>query len=815
MLIQEADEVRRAVADPPPAAPDGPAGTPSPSERVPDAITLAGGLLCAAVGLAVIVAWLVRVTAVLRFGSQNPMVFNTALAFVLTGVALIALARRHPRAMLAAGLFDTVLGVLVLAEYAFGHGLGIDQLFVKAYVTGAHAVPGRMAVNTAVCLTLAGVGLLMWGPWRPRRRPVVLAAAASVIAGVAVQATFGYATGNPAAYGWTHVTPMAFLTAVTTLVLALALLSAAWRDSRAHHARLPRWLPMPAGALALGLGVWLVIDGRAVSGGRISAGTFTIGASVLGLVMAGLVALVVWLAQRAEGRGRVAQEGEHRLFRFLDALPIGVFISSPGGGPYYTNDEATRLLGRGVAPGVGAGELAETYSIFLAGTGRLCPVERVPVVRALRGQPSHDDDLEIHKPDGAVIPLEVWGRPVYGAGGQVAYGIAAFADISERQAREKIIAGQAALLELAHDAIFVRNLDGHIAYWNAGAERTYGFTRAEAIGQISHHLLRTQFPEPVASIEAITTQRGRWDGELTHRCADGRTIVVESRWAAQRGPGGALVGFMQVNRDITARKDAERETLRSAEEIRALNATLEQRVQQRTVHLQRANKNLAAFTYSAAHDLRTPLRGISGFAEVLVEEYGDRLDETGRGYAGRIQAASGQMATVLDAQLNLSRVSRAEMNLQNVDLRAEVTAVCDGLRARDPGRQIQVTIEDGVHAIADPPLIRTVLEQLLDNAWKFTTGREDATIEFATTALDDAPLCCYVRDNGAGFDPLYVGKLFQPFQRLHDASQFPGTGIGLAIVQRIIDRHGGRAWAEGAIDHGATIYFTLDAKNTP
>jgi PAS domain S-box-containing protein len=791
-------------------------------------ITLAGGLLCVAVGLGVMAAWLVRATAVLQFGSLNPMSFNTALAFAVTGVALIALARRQPRPALVAGLFDVALGVTVLAEDISGHGLGIDQLFVKAYITGAHDVPGRMAVNTAVCLILAGAGLLVWGPWRRRRRPAVLAAAGSVIAAVAVEATFGYATGNPAAYGWTPVTAMAFLTAVTMLILALSLLSAAWRDSRTRHSGLPRWLPMPAGALALGLGVWLVIDGRAVAAGRISAVTFTAAASVVGLVLAGLVMLVVWLAQQADGRRQVAvtaagqlskaeaaaREGEHRLFQFLDAMPVAVFISSPGGQPYYANGEATRVLGQGVAPRVGAGELAETYGVFLAGTDQLCPAERVPVVRALDGQASHEDGLEIRKPDGAVIPIEVWGRPVYGAGGQVDYGIAAFADTSERNARDKTIAGQAALLELAHDAIFVRDLDGQITYWSAGAADTYGFTRAEAVGRKAHDLLCTQFPEPLSGIEASVARDGRWDGELPHRCADGRTIIVESRWAAQRGPGGPLLGFLEINRDITARKDAEREALRRAGEIRALNATLEQRVRQRTVHLERANKNLAAFTYSAAHDLRTPLRALSGFAEVLVEEYGDRLEEAGRGYAGRIQAASGQMGTVLDDLLHLSRVSRAEMNLQDVDLSAEVTALCGQLRTRDPGRRVRVTIEDGVRVIADPPLIRTVLENLLGNAWKFTAGREAASIEFGTTLADDAPLCYYVRDNGAGFDPAYVGQLFQPFQRLHDASEFPGTGIGLASVQRIIDRHGGRTWAEGAVGRGATIYFTLDVKNT-
>jgi light-regulated signal transduction histidine kinase (bacteriophytochrome) len=238
-------------------------------------------------------------------------------------------------------------------------------------------------------------------------------------------------------------------------------------------------------------------------------------------------------------------------------------------------------------------------------------------------------------------------------------------------------------------------------------------------------------------------------------------------------------------------------------------------VRQRTIHLERANKNLEAFAYSIAHDLRTPLRGISGFAEALADDYGDRLDETGREYAARVKAGCVHMATLIDDLLHLSQVTQAKMNLQDVDLSAEVAAICDQFATRDPGRQVQVTVQDGVHVTADKTLIRDVLQNLLDNAWKFTSHREDAAIEFATTPVEDAPICCYVRDNGAGFDPAYTGKLFQPFQRLHDASEFPGTGIGLASVRRIIDRHGGRTWAEGAVDGGATICFTLNAKGGP
>ena len=254
---------------------------------------------------------------------------------------------------------------------------------------------------------------------------------------------------------------------------------------------------------------------------------------------------------------------------------------------------------------------------------------------------------------------------------------------------------------------------------------------------------------------------------------------------------------------------------RAREDNRSLNANLEQQVQQRTIHLERANKNLEAFAYSIAHDLRTPLRGISGFTEALVEDYGDRLDETGREYAGRVQAGCVRMAALLDDLLHLSQVTQAKMNLQDVDLSAEVTAICDQLHARDPGRQVRVTVQEGVRATADRALIRSALDNLLENAWKFTARRDGAAIEFATTPIGDAPICCYVRDNWAGFDPAYAGKLFQPFQRLHNAGEFPGTGIGLASVRRIIDRHGGRTWAEGAVDGGATIYFTLNPAGTP
>jgi PAS domain S-box-containing protein len=283
---------------------------------------------------------------------------------------------------------------------------------------------------------------------------------------------------------------------------------------------------------------------------------------------------------------------------------------------------------------------------------------------------------------------------------------------------------------------------------------------------------------------------------------DGDVVWAEVSHAMVCDPDGNPMLIAGVARDITAQRAAE-------DKLRTLNAELNARVAQRTAELELANGSLQAFSYSVAHDLRAPLRALSGFSDALLEDYGDRLDETGRGYLGRIQAASQHMASLIDDLLVLSHVSRVPMNLEPVDLSAEAAAIAAELQSRDPGRRVRFTIADGVRATADRSLIRTVVQNLLENAWKFTAKRDGAVIEFASTAAEDGGVCCYVRDNGAGFDPAYGGKLFKPFERLHNASEFPGTGIGLASVARIVERHGGRVWAHGAVGHGATFYFTL------
>jgi light-regulated signal transduction histidine kinase (bacteriophytochrome) len=253
-------------------------------------------------------------------------------------------------------------------------------------------------------------------------------------------------------------------------------------------------------------------------------------------------------------------------------------------------------------------------------------------------------------------------------------------------------------------------------------------------------------------------------------------------------------------------------SLNILEDLSDAQAQIKTLNEQRTAELVVANKNLEAFTFSVAHDLRSPLRALSGYSEALIEDYGDRLDETGRWYAERILAATERMGALIDDLLNLSQVSRAELVLGPVDLSAEVADIADELQAREPKRRVRFTVQDGIWANVDRILIRTVLQNLVENAWKYTAKSDGATIEFGTAAAEDAMVCCFVRDNGAGFDPAFGSKLFQPFQRLHSVTEFPGTGIGLVSVRRIVERHGGRVWAEGAVGRGATFYFTLNAK---
>jgi signal transduction histidine kinase len=265
-----------------------------------------------------------------------------------------------------------------------------------------------------------------------------------------------------------------------------------------------------------------------------------------------------------------------------------------------------------------------------------------------------------------------------------------------------------------------------------------------------------------------------------------------------------------LSRALTVRSlRTENVQLRQAEEtIRRMNANLERCVQERTRELIEANRELEAFSHSVSHDLRAPLRALDGFTSILADQYSDRLDERGRGYVQRVVDAVDRMRNLIEDLLRLSHVTGTELNRRELDLSQLVRTVLDDLRAQDPERQVRTVIVEGVKCNGDHRLLRIALENILGNAWKFTRNTPDASIEFGIEQLKEGTTY-FIRDNGAGFNPDYGDRLFVPFRRLHSAAEFPGTGIGLSIVQRIVRRHGGRISARGSVGQGAAFHFTL------
>ena len=262
---------------------------------------------------------------------------------------------------------------------------------------------------------------------------------------------------------------------------------------------------------------------------------------------------------------------------------------------------------------------------------------------------------------------------------------------------------------------------------------------------------------------------------------------------------------------VVALESEVRERKAAEQEVRRLNEILETRVEERTRQLETANSELEAFSYSVSHDLRAPLRSIDGFSTILLEDCAASLDQVGQDSVRRIRAASKRMGVLIDDLLKLSRATRATIHSQAVELSELAEEIAGNLKRQEPERNVEFAITPQLSVVADPGLMRVVMENLLGNAWKFTSRHAAAKVEFGSMDREGQTLF-YVRDDGAGFDPASAHKLFAPFQRLHAAKEFEGTGIGLATVRRIIHRHGGEVWAEGATEEGATFYFTLGAR---
>ena len=368
-------------------------------------------------------------------------------------------------------------------------------------------------------------------------------------------------------------------------------------------------------------------------------------------------------------------------------------------------------------------------------------------------------------------------------------------DITEYKRAQEARSTLISIMESCDDAIIGSNLQGTILSWNRGAENTYGYTAGEAIGQSISFLIPPDRPDEIPATLAKSKRSENYRTERLRK--DGRRIHVSLTVSPIFDAQGHVVGVSSISRDITDRIEAE-------ESIEKLNEDLKHRA----LELEAANKELESFSYSVSHDLRAPLRAINGFAQALIEDCAGQLDEEGKSHLQRVCAASQHMGALIDDLLSLSRVTRKEMRRDKVDLSALASSIAAEIKQTQPQRSVEFVITPGLVAEGDISLLRVALRNLLENAWKFTAKQPHTRIEFGQ-AQDHGKPGYFVRDNGAGFDMAYSGKLFGAFQRLHSATEFEGTGIGLATVQRIIHRHGGRVWAEGIPERGATFYFTL------
>lgn len=499
---------------------------------------------------------------------------------------------------------------------------------------------------------------------------------------------------------------------------------------------------------------------------------------------------------------------EHDLLDLITATsPVGIMFIEPDGKVAFANPRAEQILGQTKKEMAGRGDGSPVWGIIRE-RNQGEPGADVTLGEILgTGDTLVNACFRFQRPDGVAALVSISTAPFLDQASKVSGTVVTFEDVTEQKRREQVMSDNEKLLretqriaqlgsyvlDLAHDSWNCSNKLEEIL----GLDETFPRTFKGHI-EVVHEDYRELFKERY--LAAIGDGRLFEMEYLVRRHKDGRERWVTECCELSQGGRGLEQRMIGTIKDITERKEAE-------EAIRKLNDELDRRVIERTSQLAAAKQEIESFSYSVSHDLRAPLRHINSYSSILAEEYGQTLPDEGRYYLERINTASSRMGRQIDDLLTLTRVGRTQMKRQSFDISNLAAEVADMLRGERGANPVEIQVQQGLTAYGDSVLVRLVLQNLLGNSMKYASRVERPVIEFGQTQGPGRPTF-FVKDNGVGFDMAYVDKLFQPFQRLH-GSEFEGTGIGLATVRRIIDRHGGSIWAEGRENQGATFYFTL------
>ncbi len=491
----------------------------------------------------------------------------------------------------------------------------------------------------------------------------------------------------------------------------------------------------------------------------------------------------------------------------VDKSPLSVFWISPEGKFIYVNETAAKKLGY---------LKDELLSMHVWDVDPHYPQEKRKEQWNLHQQEGERIiESEHRRRDGTTFPVRINSRHLAYAGREMEF--AEVEDITEQKQVEKLLRDQSDLTQSyldTTDTIMV-SLDpaGNITMLNRYGLELLEYDQEQLIGKNWFEVVLPQ-PEGMEDVYPVFKQimNGDLESVSYHEnevlTASGKQYTIAWRNNHLLDDNRKIISTLSSGIDITNRKEAEEAIYKLNEDLRLFNVGLEEKVKERTAQLEAANRELDAFTYSASHDLRGPLNRIDGFSRALLEDYTEKLDQQGQDYLRRISNSSRHMGELIADLLKLSRVSQMQTSREPVELSALVNINLKEHQAREPDRQLETVIKPGLIAEGDTALLRIALENLLDNAWKYTAGEDKALIEFGSM-VQEGKETFYIKDNGTGFDMKHAEKLFTAFQRLHDAKTYPGTGIGLSIVYRIITRHGGEIWAEGEVGKGACFYFTL------